>query len=150
MTLPLSNKISGKKIKKQSLPTNRIKGSFNTGMVRANDGQTKQLLKLGPFRVRGECAADSAIVVMRSTVDNANSDSGGGDELDNFDFDAGVDNNISYEANTTSDQVAFYGDTYSGWIAVAPRGKRVYRGNAYAAKGLGADCKFLVEGQRIK
>ncbi len=145
-----ATKISGTQIKKNSIPTNRIKGSFNSGLQKANDGQNKPLLKLGPFRAVGKCAPGSAQVFLRSTVENASSDSDEGSELDNFDFDAGVEQAISYDANETNNQVAFYASSYNEWIAVSPGGKQVYKGSAYSARNLGADCRFLVVAQRIK
>jgi hypothetical protein len=126
-----------------------LTSAFNTGLVNANVGQTKQLLTLGPFSIEGRCAAGSASIVMTTSVDDANVLAHGG-ELDNNDFDVNVEEELGYPASEGL-HVAFYGNTYSEWLAIAPNGSSIFRGYAYDAKDfLGAPCSFMVVGEQLK
>ena len=127
-------------------------GSFDTGLVTANVGQTKQLLTLGPFSIEGRCAAGSATIVMTTSVDDANVTSGGGTTvLINNDFDVNTEAILGYPADQGTNHVGFYIADFSQWIAVAPNGSSIFRGHAYDAKDfLGAACTFKVVGERLK
>jgi hypothetical protein len=172
-----ASKISGKTIKVSSLPGNRVKadalggkqineaklaavpsavtaqsvaGSFNTGLISASVGETKQMLTLGSFTIEGVCEADTANVVLRTSVDGASAYSYL-DEFDNADFDAADTARIAYGADTGNDRVGFYAGEYSGWTGVAPNGAAIFSGEAHAAKDLlGAPCSFMVTAQQLK
>jgi hypothetical protein len=171
ITAPAAGKLNGKKLKDGSVagsklvddtltgqqidestlavPAGALAGSFNTGIVTASVGQAKPLLTLGPFSIEGRCAATTATIIITTNLDDSNLNSNE-DELDNNDFDIGVEAQLGYEADTTSNHVAFFENYYSNWIAIGPNASSIFRGDAYTAKDfLGAPCTFMVVGHQL-
>lgn len=145
--------LTGQQIDESTLATvpsaTTLGGGFSTGIVNANVGQAKELLKLGPFSIEARCAATTATIVITTNLDDANLNSEA-DELDNNDFDIGVEGQLGYQADTLSNHVAFFKNFYSNWTAVAPNASVIFVGDAYTAKDfLGAPCTFMVIGRQV-
>ena len=119
---------------------------YNSGLVKLMNGQSKTIVKRGPFLIKASCtdsgggASEAELTVKNTGTTDAVLESDYNGEYSTPTLAPGASRTAFYpESNSTK---YFFGDTYNLFAAAAPSGTAITGLGSVGWKLFGADCVF--------